>query len=136
MTRTVSRRFKNTEYSNILMKSFDPSSTSDDVYTLHAEVCRLFTSPVRLKMLEALGHGEKTVGELSRITGMSQPNTSQHISLLRKAGVVKMRRVGNFTYYSLRDPRLLDALDNMRAVLSDILSERQSVIAKKEAGRI
>lgn len=104
---------------------------SDEVYALHAEVCKLFTSPVRLKMLELLGRGEITVEELSRIMNISQPNASQHLSLLRKTGVVGARKEGNKVFYSLRDPRLLDALNNMRAVLSDILNERQSNTVKR-----
>jgi len=103
----------------------------DAVYALHAEVCKLFTSPVRLKMLEALGKGERTVEELSRLTGISQPNASQHLSLLRKTGVVRARKEGSKVYYSLRDPRLLDALNNMKAVLSDILDERHSTSVRK-----
>jgi len=104
---------------------------SDDVHALHAEVCKLFTSPVRLKMLEALGKGERTVEELTRLMRISQPNTSQHLSLLRKTGIVSARKEGSNVYYSLRDPRLLDALKNMKAVLFDILNERQNAIIKK-----
>ncbi|SRR5579875_781137 len=106
---------------------------SDEVYALHAEVCKLFTSPVRLKMLELLGKGEMTVEELSRIMNISQPNASQHLSLLRKTGVVRARKEGNKVFYSLRDPRLLDAFNNMKAVLSDILKEHQGTMIKREA---
>jgi DNA-binding transcriptional ArsR family regulator len=108
----------------------------DDVYALHAEVCKLFTSPVRLKMLEVLGKGERTVEELSKLTGMSQPNTSQHLSLLRKTGVVRSRREGSNVYYSLRDPRLLDAFNNMKAVLSDILNDSRATAVRKRVGRV
>ncbi len=96
---------------------------------MHAELCKLFTNPVRLKMLEALGGGEKTVQQLSLDIGISQPNASQHLGLMRKAGVVRVRRDGNRVNYSLRNPKLLEAFNNMRNVLSDILSERHSLMA-------
>jgi len=83
---------------------------SDDVYALHTEVCKLFTSPVKLKMLEAFGKDERTVEELSRLIRIRQPNTSQHLSLLRKTGVASARKEGSNVYYALRDPRLLYAL--------------------------
>jgi DNA-binding transcriptional ArsR family regulator len=50
--------------------------------------------------------------------------------------VVRSRREGSNVYYSLRDPRLLDALNNMKAVLSDILNDSRATAVRKRVGRV
>lgn len=75
----------------------------------YAAVARAFSDPKRLCVLESLASGELSVGDLSTQVGCQVPNMSQHLSVLRSAGLVATRRQGNTVYYRLRDPRVLEA---------------------------
>lgn len=79
----------------------------DDIFDIHASFCRIFTDPKRLRIMWALGDGEKTVGELAEIIGSSLPNTSQHLRLMRSQGAVKTRRDGRSIYYSVANENFL-----------------------------
>ncbi len=65
--------------------------------------------PKRLCVLEQLANGERSVSELSHGVGCQVPNMSQHLSVLRAAGLVVSRRDGANIYYRLVDDRVLDA---------------------------
>jgi len=101
---------------------------SDEIYRLHTELCKAFTNPVRLKILNELRGGEKSVSQLCSTLSFSQSGISQHLSVLHKAGVVVSLRSGNVTYYSLRDRRLIKAFDTMRNILAEMVIERDSVL--------
>jgi len=74
-----------------------------------ATIARALSDPKRLCVLETLGLGERSVSDLSRDVGCQVPNMSQHLSVLRSAGLVTTRREGNIVYYRLADPRVLEA---------------------------
>ena len=74
-----------------------------------AAVARALGDPKRLCVLESLGAGEASVGELASRVSCQVPNMSQHLSVLRSAGLVTARRDGNTVFYSLSDPRVLEA---------------------------
>lgn len=74
-----------------------------------ANVARALSDPKRLCVLETLATGERSVGELSRDVGCQVPNMSQHLAVLRAAGLVTSRREGTTVIYSLADPRVIDA---------------------------
>jgi DNA-binding transcriptional ArsR family regulator len=65
----------------------------------------------RLALLSALQRGEKSVGELTVATGRSQPNVSQHLASLTRAGLLAARREGNRVYYRIADPTVLRICD-------------------------
>ncbi len=74
-----------------------------------AAVGRALSDPKRLCVLESLAAGELSVSELSARVGCHVPNMSQHLAVLRSAGLVQTRREGNTIYYRLADPRVLEA---------------------------
>ncbi len=74
-----------------------------------AAVGRALADPKRLCVLESLAIGELSVGELSVRVGCQVPNMSQHLAVLRSAGLVSSRREGSTVYYRLADPRVLEA---------------------------
>jgi DNA-binding transcriptional ArsR family regulator len=74
-----------------------------------AAIGRALADPKRLCVLEALSGGERSVSELSRDAGCQVPNMSQHLAVLRSAGLVSSRREGNTIFYRLADPRVLEA---------------------------
>jgi Predicted transcriptional regulators len=75
----------------------------------YAAVARALADPKRLCVLESLASGELSVSDLSATVGCQVPNMSQHLSVLRSAGLVTSRREGSTVLYRLSDPRVLEA---------------------------
>ena len=74
-----------------------------------ASIARALADPKRLCVVERLASGEQSVSELSREVGCQVPNMSQHLAVLRSAGLVASRREGSTIFYRLVDDRVLDA---------------------------
>jgi ArsR family transcriptional regulator, virulence genes transcriptional regulator len=74
-----------------------------------ASIARALSDPKRLCVVERLADGEQSVSELSREVGCQVPNMSQHLAVLRAAGLVASRREGSTVFYRLVDDRVLDA---------------------------
>jgi ArsR family transcriptional regulator, virulence genes transcriptional regulator len=73
-----------------------------------ALIARALADPKRLCVLEQLADGECSVSDLSRSVGCQVPNMSQHLSVLRAAGLVDSRRDGSTVFYRLADPQVLE----------------------------
>jgi DNA-binding transcriptional ArsR family regulator len=97
------------------------------IFELQADFCRCLADPKRLMIIHALREGEKSVGELSRILGLKQSNTSQHIAVLRKAGILLPRKAGNITYYSLISAHIAEACDLVREAIASQLDRGPSL---------
>jgi ArsR family transcriptional regulator len=87
-------------------------------YRLHAEVCRVLTDPKRLMLLDALRAGERSVGGLALAIGVTLPNASQHLAVMRAAGLVDRRRIGTTVVYRLVEPAIADACDIIHAIIA------------------
>lgn len=74
-----------------------------------ALMARALADPKRLCVIEQLAGGERSVSDLSRGVGCQVPNMSQHLSILRTAGIVASRREGSTVFYRLVDDRVLEA---------------------------
>ena len=90
---------------------------------LQVELIKALASPVRLRVLQLLLDGEKTASDLVRICGLSKANLSQHISLLKKEGLVSCHKRGTFCHYSLSDKRIVKALNLLETVLQERLQQ-------------
>jgi DNA-binding transcriptional ArsR family regulator len=80
-------------------------------YRAAAEICRALTDPKRLAVLDLLRDGERSTGWLATSLGCSLANASQHLAVLRHAGLVESRRDGTSILYRLAMPEILDACD-------------------------
>ena len=98
----------------------DSDLESDEVFELAAEVFRIMSAPMRLKIISALCNGEKNVGELLAEIPTTQPNMSQHLNTLYKAGVLGRRRDGVQIYYRIINERVVTLC---RAVCNQIAIE-------------
>ncbi len=87
-------------------------------YRLHADVCRVLTDPKRLMLIAALRAGERSVGELAREISVALPNASQHLAVLRTAGLVDSRRVGTTVVYRLAEPAITEACDIISVIIT------------------
>ncbi len=93
------------------------------IYELQAEICKTLASPVRIEILATLKGGEKSVTELIEILGISKANVSQHLAVMRIKGILNSRREGVNIYYSVANPKVIQACGLMREVLSELLTE-------------
>jgi DNA-binding transcriptional ArsR family regulator len=84
-----------------------------------AVIARALADPKRLCVLETLAAGERSVSELSRDVGCQVPNMSQHLGVLRSAGLVTARREGTTVYYRLTDPRVIEAYRLMQNISAE-----------------
>ena len=82
------------------------ASQSDAVFESVAELFALLSTPVRLKIIGALCHGEKNVSQLLAEIDTTQPNMSQHLATLYRAGVLGKRRDSTQIYYRLQSERV------------------------------
>ena len=78
-----------------------PITESDEVFELAAELFRVMSAPMRLKIISSLCNGEKNVGELLREIDTTQPNMSQHLNTLYLSGVLGKRREGVQIFYRI-----------------------------------
>jgi ArsR family transcriptional regulator len=74
----------------------------DDYINEMAEVFKLLADKTRLSIIALLKERELCVCDITDVTGMSQPNASQHLRKLKTAGLVNEKRKGQWIYYSLR----------------------------------
>jgi ArsR family transcriptional regulator, cadmium/lead-responsive transcriptional repressor len=84
-----------------------------------AKYFRAFGEPTRLRILELVADGERSVGELVAATGQPQPKVSNHLACLRWCGFVTARRAHRRVYYSIADRRVTEVLELARDLLED-----------------
>ena len=89
----------------------------DQIYELEADVLKTLANPRRLEMAHLLADEPMTVGRLADRMALAQPNVSQHLALMRAAGVVLAERDGREICYRLSDPDIIAACRLMRAAL-------------------
>jgi len=107
------------------------SKYNPELYRIKANLCKTLADPRRQMIISELRDGEKTVSEISEAIGTPQPATSHHLAILRDRGVVIARRDGANVFYSLANPRIIEACD----IVQDILIS-QMAKSKEFADRV
>ena len=102
--------------------------SSPPIYTLKAEFFRALGHPMRIRLLQVLRDGERTVGALQAALELDSSTTSQQLSTLRKQGLVESRRDGTSVYYRVKDPRTLELLELAKQVIASNLAEGQVLL--------
>ena len=95
------------------------------IYNMQAGISKTLANPIRLAILHSLREGERSVNELTDILGISQSNLSQHLAIMRQAGILQTRKQGTSIYYSVTDPQINQACDMVREVLLGQLRKKQ-----------
>lgn len=103
------------------------------LFELHAEVCKIFSHPKRLQIIEALRDKELTVSEVVARLRIPKANVSQHLAVLRQKKVVATRREGLNIYYRIANPKIIQACDLMRQVLLEQLKEGERLARRFKA---
>jgi DNA-binding transcriptional ArsR family regulator len=96
-----------------------------EVLKLQAELCKALSDPKRLHIIKELREGERTVSELTEIVGLKQSNTSRHLAILRRIGVISPRKDGTTVYYRLANPKIGEACDMVHEVIAEQLKNQQ-----------
>jgi DNA-binding transcriptional ArsR family regulator len=104
----------------------------DDITLLQAEVLKVLASPRRLDILHRLADGPCEVGRLAADVGVSQPNVSQHLAVMRAAGIVESERDGREVRYRLADPDVIVACNTMRRVLQRRLHRLAGLVMESD----
>lgn len=104
--------------------------TEKKIFELHADVCKALGHPLRIEVIDVLQEKELCFTDILEITGGLKSNLSQHLSLMTKKGILKSRRDGQSTYFSLSSNKAAQACRLMREVLIDNLKKNQKLIEK------
>lgn len=100
-----------------------------EVYEKQADICGALASPVRLMILDLLEAGEATATKLQELLELPKSNLSQHLTVLKRAGILKARNDGRLQYLSLAIPEIKQACALVRQVLARQVSQ-QAALAK------
>lgn len=107
-----------------------PRAEADEIYELHARVCKAIADGKRLLIINELRDGPRTVGDLVAALAIPQANASQHLAILRDRGIVTARRSGSNVYYALTSSKVVEAVD----LLYEFMTERRDLGAIPLAG--
>lgn len=99
-------------------------ATREELFRLHAGVCKGLADPKRLLIIDALRDGERSVTDLCDELDIPQTNVSQHLAVLRDKGLVRSRKEGQWVYYSLTSPKIIVAVDLLR----DVMAEQHAIV--------
>jgi len=100
------------------------------LYQLKAELCKTFSDPRRLIIINELRYGERTVSELVQLLKAPQAVVSRHLAILRNRGVVNFRRAGTSVYYRLSDSKIIEACDLVHDILLNQIEKNIELTGK------
>jgi DNA-binding transcriptional ArsR family regulator len=99
------------------------------IYAAKAGLFRVLGHPARVRIIELLRDGERSVGSLQEALGLDSSGTSQHLALLRTHDLVVGRRDGTTIYYRITENAVFDLLDAARVLLVSVLGRQQAQLA-------
>jgi ArsR family transcriptional regulator len=102
---------------------------SDMVLEMIASRFRALSEPMRLRLLNQLMQGERSVGQLVEATSSSQANVSKHLAVLRNAGLIVMRKEGVSSFYRIDDPLVHELCELMCSRLRREMENQNKVLA-------
>jgi DNA-binding transcriptional ArsR family regulator len=98
------------------------------VFKIKADFLKALSHPARLKIIEHLKRGEKSVNEMGKALEMEQSGLSKHLAILKQAGILNSRQQKVTVYYSVRDKGIYDVLKPVSLFLKKKLKESQEVL--------
>ena len=102
---------------------------ADPVYVVKARMFKALGHPIRIRILELLVDGERSVGDLQAELNVDSSGTSQHLTALRQQGLLESRRAGTNVYYRIRDPRVSQLLAVAKQILTSALEDSQVLLS-------
>ena len=102
------------------------------IYQVKADFFKTLAHPARIRVLELLREGERSVGELIPEVGLEASHLSQQLGILRRANLLQSRKEGSTVRYSVTDPRIFALLEVATAILTSTLAESRQLLAELE----
>ena len=115
--RVAAREVKSLLLSGEFVATKRKSNGEFEVYERQAVICKAFANPTRLHLIEILTRGERWASELQEGLGISKANLSQHLAILKSAGVVSTRREGKQLHCGIAMPEVKQATAVFRNML-------------------
>lgn len=106
---------------------------SRPISEIKAELFKALGHPARVRVLELLADGERSVGEIQPLVGIEASHLSQQLGVLRRAGLVTTRKAGSSVIYAIRDPQLVELLAVSKRILIHSLAETEDLLADLRA---
>ena len=101
-----------------------------ELYGIHAEMCKVFSHPKRLELINILRENECSVGELAGKLEIAVGNLSQHLTMMKQRQMLIARKEGNNIYYRLANPKLLKAFDFIREILLEQMEHHGELLRR------
>ena len=108
----------------------------DSLRRFKADIFQALAHPTRIAIIELLGGGELSAGELMEKLGMEQANISQHLAVLRAKQLVVNRKAGNQVFYAVRDPIIIKVLALMRRYFQKHLKEALELLSEMDGSPV
>jgi ArsR family transcriptional regulator len=112
------------------------SGSSIPLSAVKADLFKALAHPARIRVLEVLVDGERSVGDLQPLVGIELSHLSQQLSVLRRAGLVTARKERSSVFYSLRDPLVAELLSVAKQLLLATLSQTRDLLASLGAAEV
>lgn len=106
---------------------------SSPVFELKADLFKALAHPARVRALELLIDGERSVSELQPDVGIESSHLSQQLGILRRAGLVTTRKEGTTVIYAIKDPLLAELLAVARRLLIASLEETRDLLSELDS---
>jgi ArsR family transcriptional regulator len=105
-----------------------PIPTTEELDLLHSNICQAVGDPKRIQILYALHEQPMNVSALAEALETPQPTISRHLAILRERSLVVAERSGASVIYHVAQPRMIEVLDTMRAILRDVFAQRANAV--------
>jgi ArsR family transcriptional regulator len=111
------------------------SGSSLPLSEVKAELFKALAHPARVRVLEVLADGERSVGDLQPLVGIELSHLSQQLGVLRRAGLVTTRKERSSVFYALRDPLVAELLSVAKQLLMSTLEQTRDLLAGLTAAK-
>jgi len=113
--------------------SSDGEASSASIAVIKAELFKALAHPARIRVLEVLSDGERSVGDLQPLVGLELSHLSQQLAVLRRAGLVTYRKEGSSVIYAVKDELVAELLRVAKQLLINSLSETTGLLSSLRA---
>lgn len=100
------------------------------IFKLQADICKIFANEKRLEIINLIKDKEMSNRDIMHETGLSKVSMTQHMNVLKSKGVIVSRREGQQLFYSIANPKIIQACTLMREVLVEQHMERERVVSR------
>jgi DNA-binding transcriptional ArsR family regulator len=132
MTGALSRQIVTSDQNSTMAKA-SRQSLENEIVEKQVLICKAFANPTRLRMLDLLGQHPWSSADLQKSLGVSKANLSQHVMVLKSAGVIARRREGREVFFSLAIPEVKQACKLIQHVLRAQIRQGQRILPEVDS---